>query len=51
MEDKIRRLELELKHTMDNYHAACEEAFIAKQKVALHYTLQVSWGVLILPSH
>lgn len=32
MEDKIRRLELELKHTMDNYHAACEEAFIAKQK-------------------
>ncbi|XP_039030370.1 uncharacterized protein LOC120164775 [Hibiscus syriacus] len=31
--DETRRLKIELKHTMDMYHAACKEALNAKQQV------------------
>lgn len=33
MEVEIRRLKVELKHTMEMYHKACKEALTAKQKV------------------
>ncbi|KAI5348387.1 hypothetical protein L3X38_001274 [Prunus dulcis] len=32
MEDEMKRLRVELKQTMDMYHAACKEAVAAKQK-------------------
>lgn len=34
---EMRRLRLELKHTMDMYSNACKEAINAKQKVIFFY--------------
>lgn len=36
-DDELRKLKTQLKQTMDLYHAACEEALTAKQKVLRTY--------------
>lgn len=36
VEEEMKRLRLELKHTMEMYNNACKEALTAKQKVLLH---------------
>ncbi|XP_048447889.1 uncharacterized protein LOC103959421 [Pyrus x bretschneideri] len=45
MEEEMKRLRVELKQTMDMYHAACKEAVAAKQKCLNNYP---DWSLLIL---
>lgn len=37
MKDQMKRLKIEVKQTMDMYHAACKEALQAKHKVLNNY--------------
>ena len=45
MEDEMKRLRMELKQTIDMYHAACKEAVTAKQKV-LARTLDLNFLIV-----
>lgn len=39
LEAEMRKLKLELKHTMEMYSTACKEAITAKQKVIFYFFL------------
>ncbi|KAI8565900.1 hypothetical protein RHMOL_Rhmol03G0297000 [Rhododendron molle] len=44
VEEKIRRLELQMKQTMDMYHAACREALTAKRKARELQLVKMEYG-------
>ncbi|KAG5559749.1 hypothetical protein RHGRI_009304 [Rhododendron griersonianum] len=44
VEEKMRRLELQMKQTMDMYHAACREALTAKQKARELQLVKMEYG-------
>ncbi|KAF7149177.1 hypothetical protein RHSIM_Rhsim03G0270900 [Rhododendron simsii] len=44
VEEKMRRLELQMKQTMDMYHAACREALTAKRKARELQLVKMEYG-------